>query len=242
MAASGGYWISMCGDAIVAQPTTITGSIGVIGGWVWNNGLGDKVGLEGDFVKAGGHADLFFGIRLPFLGVSIPHRALTQEERDRIMDEMKIFYDGFVEKVAAARGMKPEEVEKIAQGRVWTGVQGKKIGLVDEIGGLETAYAIAREKAGIAPGEEVKIVEYGTRGWFNLAALNPLPFSFSRGKSGGTDRAGGDVDGSAAFAGYVDFFEGYEMTYVKEVLKNNGRALCLIPPDFMPKTAKTTGE
>lgn len=242
VAASGGYWISMNADTLLAQPTTITGSIGVIGGWVWNNGLGDKVGLEGDFVKKGEHADLFFGLTLPFMGISIPHRALTQEERDQIIGEMKVFYDGFVEKVAMGRSMKPEEVEEVAQGRVWTGLQGKKLGLIDEIGGLETACAIARERAGIAPNEEVNIVEYGTRGWFNFAALNPLPFSIPWGGSGGSDSSDREFDGAAAFSGYTDLYDGYEIMYLKEIVKNNGRALCLIPPDYLPRGAKSKND
>jgi protease-4 len=106
VAASGGYWISMYGDQILAQPTTITGSIGVIGGWIWNDGLAEKMGLSADWVYRGKHADLFFGPGIPFSGVGIPHRPMNDEERERLIGRLKTMYDGFVDKVSEGRGMK----------------------------------------------------------------------------------------------------------------------------------------
>jgi protease-4 len=239
VAASGGYWISMYADEIVAQPGTITGSIGVIGGWIWNNGMGDKIGIEGDFVKRGDHADLFFGLTLPLIGMRVPHRPLTADERKQIMSELEIFYDGFVEKVAEGRNMEAEAVEKVAQGRVWTGIEGEEIGLIDRIGGLEVAIDIARERAGIDPGEEFDVVEYGTRGWFNLAALNPLPFPFSwRGR----DHREDFDPGVAAFCGYAGHPDRYDFLYLRAIAKHNGRPLCLIPPDFLPREAGTISD
>jgi protease-4 len=81
VAASGGYWLSMYGDKIVAAPHTITGSIGVIGGWFYNAGLKEKLGMTTDRVQAGDHADIGFGMVLPFLGLGVPDRNLTEWER-----------------------------------------------------------------------------------------------------------------------------------------------------------------
>ncbi len=159
VAGSGGYWISMYGDTIVAGPNTITGSIGVIGGWLYDKGFSDKVGLSSDHVQRGAHADLGFGVRLPFIGVQVPTRNLTPEERERVEHLIKEFYNTFVEKVADGRGMSVEEVRKIAEGHFYSGTDGQQIGLVDEIGGLMTALAIAEQQAGISPDEETEILE-----------------------------------------------------------------------------------
>jgi protease-4 len=126
VAASGGYWLSMCSNQIVAQPTTVTGSIGIIAGWAWDKGLGEKVGMEGDFVKRGEHADAFFSLKPPFIPVGIPHRAVTDAERTIVLDAMKEMYRGFVDKVAKNRKLTPERVEELAQGRVWTGVEARR--------------------------------------------------------------------------------------------------------------------
>jgi protease-4 len=239
VAASGGYWISMYADEIVAQPATITGSIGVIGGWVWDNGMGEKIGIEGDHVKRGEHADLLFGLRLPLIGIRVPHRPLTTEERDRIMSEMETFYNGFVQKVATGRNMEAEAVEKVAQGRVWTGIQGKEVGLIDRIGGLEVALDVARERAGISPSEEVKVVEYGLKGWFDLGELNPFPFSKMWREPENREEFDPCVAGFAGFVGYLDR---YELLYIREFMKNNGKPMCLIPPDYLPREAKSFSE
>ncbi|MBN2000031.1 signal peptide peptidase SppA [candidate division KSB1 bacterium] len=159
VAGSGGYWISMYGDEIVAAPNTITGSIGVIGGWLWDKGLSDKMGMTSDYVKRGDHAEVEFGITLPLLGIQIPARNLTEEERAKIEIFIKAAYDGFVKKVAKGRGMPEEKIREIAEGHFYSGVDGKQNGLVDEIGGLFTALAIARQKAKIKPDDEVNIVQ-----------------------------------------------------------------------------------
>lgn len=172
VAGSGGYWISMYGDTIVAAPNTITGSIGVIGGWIYNKGLKEKLGMTTDFVKKGKHADLGFGVSLPFVGY-LPDRNLSEEERAIMEDEIKTYYKMFVEKVASGRNKKYEEIDSIAQGRVWTGLEGKRIGLVDELGGLWTAIMIAREKVGIPDDREVKIVELPKKGLFSPEMFQP---------------------------------------------------------------------
>ena len=158
VAGSGGYWISMYGDRIIAAPNTITGSIGVIGGWIYNKGFKEKLGMSTDIVKVGDHADLGFGVTLPLLG-TIPDRNLTAEERAKVETSIKKFYRIFVEKVASGRKMDVDEVKEIAQGRIWSGVDGKEIGLVDEIGGLDRAIEIAKEEAGISKDQDVTLVQ-----------------------------------------------------------------------------------
>lgn len=159
MAGSGGYWISMYGDTIVAGPNTITGSIGVIGLWIYDNGFSDKLGMTSDYVKRGDHADLGFGIRLPLLGLQVPSRNLTDDERLKMESIVKRLYDNFVEKVASGRKMDVQDVEKIAQGRIYSGIDGKENGLVDEIGGLNDAIDIARAAAKIPNDRKIKITE-----------------------------------------------------------------------------------
>ena len=179
VAASGGYWLSMYADTIVAAPNTITGSIGVIGGWLFNKGLKDSLGMTTDHVQAGKHADLGFGFILPFFGVGIPDRNLTPEEFGKMESSIRTFYKEFVTKVASGRKKKFDEIEPIAQGRVWSGYDGKENGLVDVLGGLETAIQIARERAGISAKTDVEIVELPEKGWFDMSGFMPklLPFS-----------------------------------------------------------------
>jgi protease-4 len=152
VAGSGGYWVSMFGDSIFSSPITLTGSIGVIADWFYDNGLNEKLGASTDFVQIGKHADLQAGLLFP-------HRDLTAEERGRYEEFILAVYKDFVEKVAQGRQKSTEEIEAIAQGRVWSGLKAKEIGLIDEIGNLEAAIAAAREKAKISPSEEIQIRE-----------------------------------------------------------------------------------
>ncbi len=180
VAGSGGYWISMYGDKIVAGPGSITGSIGVIGGWLYDKGFGEKVGMTSDYVKRGEHADLGIGIRLPLLGLTVPARNLTSEERAIVEKLIMENYDIFVNKVADGRNMTPDEVRKIAEGHFYSGIDGKKVGLVDEIGGLMTALSIARTDAGLKPEDEVEIVEIPKfKGLFDFGSRMPsFPITF----------------------------------------------------------------
>ena len=169
VAGSGGYWISMYGDTILAGPNTVTGSIGVIGGWIYDKGFSGKMGLTADHVQRGEHADLLFGPTLPLLGIRIPGRNLTPPERARIERMIKDIYEIFVSKVARGRDMRVKEVKEIAQGHFYSGTRGKQIGLVDEIGGLTTALSIARQKAGIQPDQDIQLIELPkSRGLFNM--------------------------------------------------------------------------
>jgi protease-4 len=138
-AASGGYWISTYGDRIFAEPTTITGSIGVFGIQFDVKKLANDFGITFDSVKTGKFADA--------LTVSRPK---TEEELAVFQRMVDWIYGEFVNKVAESRKLKREVVEEIAQGRVWSGAEAKKLGLVDELGGLDAAIAFAAEKAGLS--------------------------------------------------------------------------------------------
>jgi protease-4 len=137
VAASGGYYIATPARKIFAEPTTITGSIGVFG--LIPNAeklLKEKMGLNFEYVGTGKHSD-----------IGRIDRAMTEEERAYIASLIDKIYDTFLSRVAEGRNMTKEQVNQIAQGRVWTGVMAKKIGLVDELGGLDAAIASAAEEA-----------------------------------------------------------------------------------------------
>lgn len=152
LAASGGYYIAMAGDTIVAEPGTLTGSIGIYTGKFVTGGTFDKFGANIEATSTGRHAEIYS-----------PDRPFTPEEREKVQESMQAFYDQFVEKVAAARHMPPEKVDQIAQGRVWTGNQARQVGLVDQLGGMQLAVSIAKQRAGIADDEEVDLVVYPPR-------------------------------------------------------------------------------
>lgn len=176
VAGSGGYWLSMYADTIVAAPGTITGSIGVIGGWLYNKEFKEKLGFSTDHVQVGKHADLGFGFRFPLIGASLPDRNLTDAERATIERSIRSFYADFVKKVAEGRKTTSDKIEQIAQGRFYSGIEGKNVGLVDVLGGLEDALRIAREKAGIRSDEPVSIVELPKPGLFDFSKLMPRLF------------------------------------------------------------------
>ncbi|HEY6277167.1 MAG TPA: signal peptide peptidase SppA [Streptosporangiaceae bacterium] len=140
VAASGGYFIAMAADKIIAQPATLTGSIGVLGGKPVTSSLLARAGVSVDAVTEGRHADMFTTTR-PF----------SDEEWARINTWLDRIYEDFTGKVAADRGLPAERVHDIARGRVWTGADAAGNGLVDELGGLDTAVALARRTAGLPP-------------------------------------------------------------------------------------------
>ena len=152
LAASGGYYVAMPGQWIVAQPATLTGSIGIYTGKLVTGGTLEKLGITAETVKSGRNADMYS-----------PLTPFSPEQRAKIDEYMQGFYDQFVEKVAAARHTTPERIDAIAQGRVWTGRQAKELGLVDELGGLEAAIAVAKQRARIPADEEVELVVYPPR-------------------------------------------------------------------------------
>jgi protease-4 len=152
LAASGGYYIAMPGDGIVAQPGTLTGSIGIFGGKLVVGGLLDKVGVTREAVTSGANA-----------GIYSPFAPFTADQRVRVESFMQEFYDGFVAKVAESRKSTPDRIRAVAQGRVWTGRQALEHGLVDALGGLGVAVAMAKERANIPADEDVQLVVYPER-------------------------------------------------------------------------------
>lgn len=145
-AASGGYYISAAADRIVAQPTTLTGSIGIYGMWFKNKSLLSKIGINFDGVKTNAHSDL-----------GVPNKALSAEETAIIQMNVNRGYDLFLTRCANGRGLTKEEVGKVAEGRVWTGETAKELGLVDELGGLDRAIELTKELAEI---EEYSLISY----------------------------------------------------------------------------------
>jgi protease-4 len=169
VAGSGGYWISMYGDEIVAGPNTITGSIGVIGGWIYDKGFSKKIGMTSDVVTRGKHADVGYGIRLPFIGTQVPARNLTSDERTKVEKIIEEYYDVFIKKVSLGRNMSEIEVRRIAEGRFYSGLDGKDLGLIDKIGGLLDAIAIARGMTDIPDSEKIDLIEIPkSKGLFEL--------------------------------------------------------------------------
>ena len=148
-AASGGYYIAMTGDPIVAYPSTFTGSIGVVFGKINLRGLYDKLGISKELMTRGRFADL-----------DSDYEPLSEAGRQKVREGVDDNYRSFVEKVASARKRKFEEVEPLAQGRVWMGSQAKQRGLIDELGGLDRAFDLVREKAGIPRTERLSLVVY----------------------------------------------------------------------------------
>ena len=155
VAASGGYYIAMGSSAIVAQPGTLTGSIGVYGGKFNLKGLYDKLGVTKAILTRGKHADMFS-----------EYRAWNEDERRQFRRIQEAFYEDFLKKVADGRGKTKEQVHEVAQGRVWTGEDALRLGLVDRLGGLDAALAVAKEKAGIAAEEKTQwVVLPEPKGW-----------------------------------------------------------------------------
>lgn len=152
LAASGGYYIAMAGDVLVAQPGTLTGSIGIYTGKFVTGGTFGKLGANIESTSDGRHAEIYS-----------PDRRFTDEERAKVQESMQAFYDQFVEKVAEARHTTPEKIDQIAQGRVWTGQQARQVGLVDQLGGMQAAVMIAKQRARIPAEEDVELVVYPPR-------------------------------------------------------------------------------
>jgi protease IV len=149
LAGSGGYFVAMAADKIVAEPGTITASIGVLGGKMLTSGLWDKVGLSWDEVHQGENATMFTGTH-----------DYTPAEWARFEAWLDRIYVDFTSKVADGRKLPKEKVLEIAKGRIWSGQDAKNLGLVDELGGYDTALKLAKKAAGVPEGEDVKIVVY----------------------------------------------------------------------------------
>jgi protease IV len=163
-AASGGYFISMGADHIVAQPSTLTGSIGVFGGKLNLSGALVQLGLSQHTWQRGEQATLLSGMH-----------DFDEAGRERFRTYMQAFYDHFLARAAEGRGMTVDQVHAVAQGRVWTGEQALEHGLVDELGGLEVALARALElsEAGV-PMDQVRVVRYPERKTFFQQMMEEL--------------------------------------------------------------------
>ncbi|MBB4045733.1 protease-4 [Bacteroides reticulotermitis] len=163
-AASGGYYISCIADTIVAEPTTLTGSIGIFGMVPNLKGLTDKIGLTYDVVKTNKFAD--FGTLM---------RPFNNDEKVLLQMMIAQGYDTFVSRCAEGRGMTKEGIEKIAEGRVWTGEAAKELGLVDVLGGIDKALEIAVGKAGI---DSYTVIPYPQKKDFLSSLLDTQPTNY----------------------------------------------------------------
>ncbi|MBS4001622.1 MAG: S49 family peptidase [Desulfobulbaceae bacterium] len=208
VAASGGYWLSMNADEIVASPFTVTGSIGVIGAWIYDKGLQDTLGIGYDMIKRGKYSDMGQSYTLPIIPIGLPLRNLTPDELDQRTIEIMALYDKFITLVTEGREISKDNVEVVAQGRIWTGVDAKKIGLVDKIGGLDDAIKVAKEKAGIKEGERYTIDEFPAPKMFDL-----IPFI--------SNMVGINVEKTKQEINTLDF-----------LLQNNGKPMPMLSIDY----------
>lgn len=163
VAASGGYYIASAADSIVAEPGTLTGSIGVFGGKLNLLGLYRKAGLNVETVARGRHAEMFSAFR-----------DFSPEEATRFREQLESFYRVFLSRVSEGRQLTPDSVDAVGQGRVWTGRKARELGLVDRLGGLELALEIAARRAGLDPVADTRVVrmvpEPGDRAFESLFA------------------------------------------------------------------------
>lgn len=164
VAASGGYYVSMAANEIVANAGTITGSIGVVTGKLISRELKDKLGVGSDAVRTNANADAW-STNAPF----------TDEQHAQVEAEADLFYTDFVERVANGRNLSVEAVESVARGRVWTGADAKEHGLVDQLGGFRAAVTRAKVLAGLEPHTEVRVVSFPGTSWLDM--LRPKPSS-----------------------------------------------------------------
>lgn len=149
VAASGGYWISLAAKTIVAQPQTITGSIGVIFGKFVLKGLYDKIGVTKEMVRTS-----------PYAGMYSDYQPFSPAEKQKVLSEMQRVYAEFLGRVARSRGMREEDVDRVGRGRVWSGTAARRLNLVNQFGGLPEAMAEARRLARIPESEKVGVLLY----------------------------------------------------------------------------------
>jgi protease IV len=155
VAASGGYYVAAAADVVVASPGTLTGSIGVIMMMPNVSGLLDKLGIEARILTAGSKKDM-----------GTPFRALSEEERRILQSMADQVHNQFIRAVSEGRGLDLERTRSVADGRIMTGEQAKEAGLVDQLGGLEDAIAIAAERAGIEGEPRVERRAPARRPWW----------------------------------------------------------------------------
>lgn len=149
VAGSGGYFVAAAAESIVAQPGTVTGSIGVFGGKFVLSGMWEKLGITWDGVHAGEHAVF-----------NSPNHSYDEDGWARLRESLDRIYTDFTGKVAEGRNLPPARIDEVARGQIWSGADAKELGLVDETGGYAIAIARARAAAGIGPDEAVRIEPY----------------------------------------------------------------------------------
>lgn len=164
LAASGGYYISMTGDPVVAYPDTITGSIGVLYARPVVHGLFDKLGIQAELLSRGQLAQM-----------DSIYEPLSDAARQKLHESIQSTYKLFVSKVATARRKAYDQIDQIAQGRVWMGGQARQNGLVDQLGGLDLAISIVRQRAHLSPTGDTNLVMFPPRKsiWDVLANSSP---------------------------------------------------------------------
>ncbi|MFI0357018.1 signal peptide peptidase SppA [Actinomadura sp. 9N407] len=186
VAASGGYYVAMAADTIVAQPGTITGSIGVVVGKAVVNDLLDRVGVGLGSVAEGEHARMFSATK-----------DFSDSEWERVNVSLDRIYDDFTGKAAEGRGLSQERVHELARGRVWTGADARDNGLVDELGGLDLALDLARKKGGLAADAPIRSYPHSSP----LERLRPPESSDDRTAASARFDAWGSLGGLAARLG-----------------------------------------
>jgi protease-4 len=178
VAGSGGYFVAMAADKIVAQPGTITASIGVLAGKILSTGFWNKVGVSWDEVHDGANATMYTGTH-----------DYSPAEWQRFEDWLDRIYVDFTGKVADGRKLPKERVLEIAKGRIWSGEDGKRLGLIDELGGYDTALKLAKKAANIPESDEVKIVVFPHKKTLWQTLLNREGAENSGKEFTGTDQA-----------------------------------------------------
>lgn len=170
VAASGGYYIAMPAHAIVAQPGTLTGSIGVVTGKFVLGGTMDKLGIGTGSVSDGAFAEMYS-----------PFRPFTSAERSRVEEQMQATYEMFLARVTEGRKSSRDKIDAVAQGRVWTGQQAMERGLVDELGGLDRAIRLAKERAKLDVNQEVDLLIYPQKPSLYEIFANPFGATMTTG-------------------------------------------------------------
>ncbi len=161
LATSGGYYVAQAGDTIIAYPTCITGSIGVIAMKFNLRGLMDKFGVDDDVVKSGKWKDFWS-----------PFRAATPQEKEMMQQVIDDFYRGFVDVVAQGRKLSLKKTREVADGRIFTASQARDLGLVDQLGYLDDALELARVKAGL---DAPRVITYHRPGSYKPTIYSLMP-------------------------------------------------------------------
>jgi protease-4 len=207
-AASGGYWIATAADTLVADPTTLTGSIGVFSVlFNANQFFNDKLGVTFDAVRTSPVADLYSGVR-----------PLSQRERQLLESSIESTYQSFLQKVAKSRGLTVAEVDSIAQGRVWTGADAQRVGLVDTLGTLDDAIGMVARSAGLAQGD-YRVTTYPRQ--------KPFFERFMSGASAQAARAWTSATTSAPERAFVQ-----QRAFLRRLARQHGEAQARLPFDL----------